>query len=45
MAWAVAACLTGGEGLTTIRDAGCVGVSYPSFFDDLAAVIVGADGA
>jgi 3-phosphoshikimate 1-carboxyvinyltransferase len=44
MAWAVAACLAGGDGPTTIRGAGCVGVSYPRFFDDLAAV-TGGTGA
>jgi 3-phosphoshikimate 1-carboxyvinyltransferase len=42
MAWAVAACLAGGDGLTTIRGADCVGVSYPRFFDDLARVTGGA---
>jgi 3-phosphoshikimate 1-carboxyvinyltransferase len=41
MAWAVAGCLASGDGLTTIRGAGCVGVSYPRFFDDLARVTGG----
>ena len=36
MAFAVAA--LGAEGSTTIRDAECAGVSYPSFYDDLARV-------
>ncbi|HYL61699.1 MAG TPA: 3-phosphoshikimate 1-carboxyvinyltransferase [Candidatus Methylomirabilis sp.] len=34
MAFAVAA--LGAEGPTVIRDAGCAGVSYPTFFEDLA---------
>jgi len=34
MAFAVAA--LGAEGPTTIRDADCAGVSYPTFYDDLA---------
>jgi 3-phosphoshikimate 1-carboxyvinyltransferase len=36
MAFAVAA--LGAEGPTTIRDAECAGVSYPTFYDDLARV-------
>jgi 3-phosphoshikimate 1-carboxyvinyltransferase len=36
MAFAVAA--LGAEGHTTIRDADCAGVSYPSFFEDLDRV-------
>jgi 3-phosphoshikimate 1-carboxyvinyltransferase len=36
MAFAVAA--LGAEGLTTIRDANCAGVSYPTFYDDLERV-------
>lgn len=36
MAFAVAA--LGAEGSTTIRDAECAGVSYPTFYDDLARV-------
>ncbi len=36
MAFAVAA--LGAEGPTTIRDAQCAGVSYPTFYDDLARV-------
>jgi 3-phosphoshikimate 1-carboxyvinyltransferase len=36
MAFAVAA--LGAEGATTIRDAECAGVSYPTFYDDLARV-------
>ena len=37
MAFAVAA--LGAEGSTTIRDAECAGVSYPTFYDDLARVV------
>jgi len=29
---------SGAEGPTTIRDADCAGVSYPTFYDDLARV-------
>jgi 3-phosphoshikimate 1-carboxyvinyltransferase len=36
MAFAVAA--LGAEGATTIRDAECAGVSYPTFYEDLARV-------
>jgi 3-phosphoshikimate 1-carboxyvinyltransferase len=36
MAFAVAA--LGAQGPTTIRDAGCAGVSYPTFYEDLARV-------
>jgi 3-phosphoshikimate 1-carboxyvinyltransferase len=36
MAFAVAA--LGADGLTTIRDAECAGVSYPTFYEDLARV-------
>ncbi|HVH50456.1 MAG TPA: 3-phosphoshikimate 1-carboxyvinyltransferase [Candidatus Bathyarchaeia archaeon] len=36
MAFAVAA--LGAEGASTIRDAECAGVSYPTFYDDLARV-------
>ena len=36
MAFAVAA--LGANGATTIRDAECAGVSYPTFYDDLARV-------
>ena len=36
MAFAVAA--LGAQGPTTIRDAECAGVSYPTFYDDLARV-------
>jgi 3-phosphoshikimate 1-carboxyvinyltransferase len=36
MAFAVAA--LGAEGATTIRNADCAGVSYPTFYDDLARV-------
>jgi 3-phosphoshikimate 1-carboxyvinyltransferase len=36
MAFAVAA--LGAEGPTTIREAECAGVSYPTFYDDLARV-------
>jgi len=36
MAFAVAA--LGANGLTTIRDAECAGVSYPTFYEDLARV-------
>jgi 3-phosphoshikimate 1-carboxyvinyltransferase len=36
MAFAVAA--LGADGLTTIRDAECAGVSYPAFYEDLARV-------
>ncbi len=36
MAFAVAA--LGAEGATTIRDAECAGVSYPTFYDDIARV-------
>lgn len=36
MAFAVAA--LGAEGSTTIRDAECAGVSYPTFYDDLARI-------
>jgi 3-phosphoshikimate 1-carboxyvinyltransferase len=39
MAFAVAA--LGAEGPTTIRDAECAGVSYPTFYDDLARVTEG----
>jgi len=35
-AFAVAA--LGANGATTIRDAECAGVSYPTFYDDLARV-------
>lgn len=38
MAWAVAACLCRDGGETAIDGAGCVAVSYPGFFEDLAAV-------
>ena len=38
MAWAVAACLAGGDGPTTIDGADSVAVSYPRFFEDLAGV-------
>ncbi len=43
MAWAVAACLCAAGGDTAIDGADCVAVSYPSFFEDLAAV-TGAAG-
>jgi 3-phosphoshikimate 1-carboxyvinyltransferase len=36
MAFAVAA--LGAEGVTTVRDAECAGVSYPTFYEDLARV-------
>jgi 3-phosphoshikimate 1-carboxyvinyltransferase len=36
MAFAVAA--LGAQGPTTIRDAECAGVSYPTFYDDLERV-------
>jgi 5-enolpyruvylshikimate-3-phosphate synthase len=36
MAFAVAA--LGANSLTTIRSAECAGVSYPTFYDDLARV-------
>jgi 3-phosphoshikimate 1-carboxyvinyltransferase len=38
MAWAIAACLAGGDGPTTIEGADCVAVSYPRFFEDLASL-------
>jgi 3-phosphoshikimate 1-carboxyvinyltransferase len=37
MAFAVAA--LGAEGATVIRDADCAGVSYPTFFEDLARLV------
>jgi 3-phosphoshikimate 1-carboxyvinyltransferase len=37
MAFAIAA--LGAEGETTIRDAGCVGVSFPEFFPILEKVV------
>ncbi len=40
MAWTIAAALVAAEdGESTIAGAGCVAVSYPSFFDDLAALV------
>jgi 5-enolpyruvylshikimate-3-phosphate synthase len=41
MAWAVAACLAGDDGATTIGGAECVAVSYPRFFEDLAGLTGG----
>jgi 3-phosphoshikimate 1-carboxyvinyltransferase len=42
MAWAVAACLAGGDHPTSIDGAECVAVSYPGFFEDLGRVTGGA---
>lgn len=43
MAWTMAAALVAAEeGESTIAGAGCVAVSYPGFFDDLAALVSGS---
>jgi 5-enolpyruvylshikimate-3-phosphate synthase len=41
MAWAVAACLAADGGVTIIRGAECVAVSYPRFFEDLGGLTTG----
>jgi 3-phosphoshikimate 1-carboxyvinyltransferase len=45
MAWAVAACLAGDGGVTTVRGAECVAVSYPRFFEDLGRATGAAGGS
>jgi 3-phosphoshikimate 1-carboxyvinyltransferase len=41
MAFAVAACLAFGTGTTRIAGAESVAISYPGFFEDLAALCAG----
>jgi 3-phosphoshikimate 1-carboxyvinyltransferase len=41
MAWAVAACLVVGDGVTVIEGSESVAVSYPRFFDDLVRLVGG----